>query len=75
MTRRAPFIAVCAIAVLIAGCGGGGPLIPKIERPLTADEATHILALADMIDEAGERWAPHSKAVRDLLSNGRIGVG
>jgi len=67
---------VLAVAVLLlTGCSGSGPLIPKIERPLTADETTHILALADMIDEAGERWAPHSKAVRDLLSKGRIGVG
>ena len=63
------------LVVLVHGCGGHGPLIPRIERALTAAERNQIDTLADMIDEAGPMWAEHSHTVRVLLAAGRIGVG
>jgi len=74
MTRTYLTISLCALCIL-GGCASHTPLIPRIERALSADEAAHVARLADMIDEAGPQWAAHSAAVRERLGIGRIGVG
>ena len=72
---RARMTLYCVVFLLLEGCASHRPFIPRIERPLTADEAAQVLAMADMIDEAGPQWGAHSNKVRTLLSIGRIGVG
>ena len=67
-------LSICVLCLLV-GCSGHRPWIPRIERPLTTSEAAQVLAMADMIDEGGAKWADHSEQVRKLLALGRIGVG
>ena len=69
------WVLIVLTVILLAGCGGSGPLIPICDRPLTEDEAAQVLALADRIAAAGPQWATYAQTARSRLAQGRMCVG
>ena len=75
MTKYALLCIAYAIAVVaLAGCSGTFAF-PTCDRPLTLEETTHVLALADLIEVARERWQGNAQTLRALVKAGRVCVG